>query len=784
MPFDFAFQISTSFSTQGNINSLVAQIDALGISNPRLAVKWSVGMLTLTYTNDLSPANFETIRMLVIQNDPTSNPINIIPFTYENSGTIKASVNGNVVTYLGINTGEIHISKDSQRHFSTIKEATDTIIAENTVFIVHPGTYVEQNPIILRNGCILKSQGIFENTIIVANNPSVNLITLGYQCLLKGLTIQGVKAAQGVYFNGAASGGLGRVSSIQECAFKDCLISIESDGQNGNGIVDTLYCEKTVIKPLTQNLSIGLFVHSKGILVSNVLSVFGVPGYFSINNGVYCTDTGSKLTILTNSMWFLGTAMLVDNGGMLEIGLITAGYCNVGLEVGSNGTTSQVVASQLFIQNSVSWDMNVLASDASISIHSGVMNDTKINNPNKITLNTIYHLTRYGKFYQSMTGNILLGSSREPSKLYAGEGHYDVDHVYILSNNNLEIGTFIDNTEGALSDTSPPFNMFQSTGANNCLYLGKQSNIVGFKVVVLTAAISNVSQNDMVYEYWNGSDWIEFTTCDFISQAPYYMTTSEFFCEVGSYHVNFGLTTATPFVTKVIGGKSAKWIRIRIVNALPSVPILQMLKPHPNSTEIDSDGFIRHFGDSRTVKKISIDYSDCFEMVSPTDQQVFVSDNLYIKRIKNSFPPSVSSGVSFTTTLPRDIDSSFPLKLSISFTGTSGSGNVFWRIRYACIEIGELVYTNALDAPTVGGDEKSTAFIQTVTTSNVSNVSDIKFPISHILVNKAGAGQTTLFVSIERDGTNLSDTYNGSANIYDVSLWGITWCEGTHLLGF
>jgi len=766
------------------LNTINSQIDAQ-ISIQRLSTSAIPGQISIDFASMPSPEEMGSISQIIASNDPYQTPIDVAMKTYSSMGIIHADVNGTTLSYLANRFNEIHISKDAQNNYSTIRAALDAETGENLVFIVHPGTYAENNPLVVRNGCVLRSDGIFENAIITANNPNSNLIDLGSKALVRGLTIQGTTGACGVYFDASASGGANYTSSVQECAFKNCLTAIEADGKNGSGIPDMLFCEKIKIMPTSQNLSRGLYAHAKGQIVSLVLGMFGVPGYFVINEGVKVDGAGSKISISSNSIWFLNKAMVVDNGGELEINLVTAGYNAIGLEVGSTGTTSIVNAAGLGISNSVAYDLNILPSDAIIQIHSGVLDDTKVNNPNNVTLNAIYHLVRYGKYYQNMTGNVLLGSSREPSKLYAGEGHYDVDRVYILSNSNLEAGSFVDNTTGALSDTAPPFDMFQGTAANNCVYIGRQLNPVGCKVYVNTACTSPVAHTDLAYEYWNGSTWVEFHVATYNSSAPFYTPTNGFPSTVGNYHVMFGLTSASPLAIKTINGKTAKWVRIRIINALSSIPTLEYMKPHPNSTEIGGDGFITHFGDSRVVRKISLEYADSYAASSPADQPMYMSDGLYINSIHNSYATGALNSVSFAITLPRNTDSSFPLKLVLNYAGSSNSaGNVLWRVRYDSTKSGSAVYRNTTDAPTTSANEKTATLVQAITAADTAVTSAIKFNICDILANLEGASQTTLWLVVERVGTDGSDTYGGSINVYDMSLSGVVWCEGTHLLGY
>lgn len=767
----------------GAITALNNDIDTNVVGITRLSTVIAYDMLTINFDNVPTPEQAGLIMYYIYINDPYTAPIDVTMRTIPGAGTINTtlSIDGNDVsiTYLGQRDNEIHISKDSQNKYSSITTALASETADNLIFVVHPGVYTENNPLTLRTGCVLHSAGTFENTSIVATNPNANIINLGAKCKLSGVTLAGATGASGVYFDASVSGGAGVVSTVQECSFNDCNVAVESDGKDGNGIPDTLFTEKIKIKPLSMNLSKGLYAHNKGQIITDILSVMGVPGYFTIGQGVSVRDVGSKITVMGGSLWFLNRALYVDNGGEIEIATITANYNNIGLEVGASGTTSNVSASMMKIKNSATYDMSVLANEANIEIHSGVLSDIKINNPNNVKLNSFYHLIRYGRYYMSMTGTILNGSSREPSEMYVGEGHYDIDRVYVLSNTNGEVGAWTDNTDGALSEDAPPFDMFSGTDVGNCAYIGRQTNPVGCILQVNTTCACSV--DDIIAEYWNGTTWVEFYTSVVKDASPCYTPSTYFLNTAGIYQVHFGLRTNSPLAIKVINGKSAKWVRFRVVNALPSVPQLEMMKPHPNSTEIDSDGFVKYFGDARIVQKLAFEYSDASGLGNAGDQSLYISKKVGITGTKNSFGPGVLSSVGFTVTVPRNTDTSFPLKLDISHSA-SQAGDVVLNVRYDHTDNGSTIYGNTVDAPESAPDEHLIS--QTVSATTTSKLTTISLDIRKLMPNIEGANQCVLWIALERDGTNPADTNAGSLNIHEVGIRSIAWSSGSHLLSY
>jgi hypothetical protein len=786
---DYPFKISDDFSTQPNIDALIVQVDIAVTDNTRTNTVWVVGLVTFTYQNPLTAANVQAIQNIIYADDPKSNPIGVQLMTFPGMTITCADVNGNTINYLGSRPSEIHISKDTQNDYTSIRAALDAHTGNDLIFIVHPGIYNENNPLPVRDGCVLVGYGTYENTVIIADNPNSDLITLGIGAKVENFTLRGATGARGLYFDAGASNGAGSTSVALMCTFEDCLTAVECDGNNvSSGTPDTLYIRETKIYPITMNTMYGICAHSKGKIISEVLFIDGISGSYNVGTGAYVSDMDSKITIALNSFTFLNKAIGIDGGGELEVTLITVRNCNIGVEIGSMGMMSMLCASGLQIKDSVQYDLNILSSDADITINSGSLNDLKFNNPNGVKISAIYNVYRYGKLYQQMTGNSLIGSSTEPSKLFAGEGYYDMNNVHILSNSNMEAGAFVDNTNAALDSAQPPYNLFQGTAVGNCVYIGRQTNPVGCKIQITTATSSAVPKSSFVFEYWSGTAWEELYTNTTYAVPPYYNMEDSFVSEANTYQIYFGIYGSDPALeSKTINGHNAKWVRIRVVTALPSIPQAHILVPHPNSILIGNDGFTTYFGDSRTISKLGLEYVDRIgNAATPGDQYMYLSKDVYMRFTKNSFLDSTTTGVTFAVTLPKNTDVSFPLKLTFSYAGSSATaGNVFWRVRYSsAVTSGAAIYQDSASAPSDTPDEKTKTILSPVTAIDTTISCVVKMSIEDVLVNLQGDKRQVLWLVLERDGADASDTYPGNANVFDMSLWTIACSEGIHLSGY
>ena len=710
------------------------------------------------------------------------------PYIDPGTKVINYQIDSTPYIYLGNQSNEIHISTETQSQYNTIIAAIAANNIPNTIFLLHPGTYVENNPITLPTGCALRAIGHSENTFIVAQNTNQTLLNLGLMTEVVGITFEGATGGTGIYLDCTLSGGMGKFSAVMECFVKNCYVGLESDGKNGSGAIDTLYVREIVISPTTMSLSKGVYCHSSGLVTGAGLSISGVPGYFTINDAIYCSDPGSKVAISVTSIWYCSNGLTLDNGADSEFALLTCKNNNVGILIGPDGNTTRLSVNSVEIKHSTTYDISIQATNATMEIHSGAVENFILNNPNNIVINAKYHIIRYGNTYQSMTGDILFGNIDAPTKLYVGEGHFNIDGVVILSGNNSETGTWVNNTSAALTAIPNTFSMFQSTTAGNCLYVGSTKNIPGVELDIVTATSSTTNLYDVIWEYFDGTNWDQINIMQTSFSKPYTNLTSNCLSYVGYFNIRFGITTATSMASTTINGFTAYWVRCRIVNALSSIPILQFVKIHPNSTLTDNDGFIEYFGNSRTIQLLPISFlSTKSSSTTPSSQSLYLSSDIGIDYTQNMFATGVFTRIALLIGIPRNFDTSFPLKLSLLFIGDSNtSGTVQWTVRWTFINSTSNVYHLSSSAPTTATNESNMIQNSTISAADTNNKQNFLLYLNQLMSNPPTDDINLCWIAIERNAVsgNTNDTYPGNVSIVDIKAYYICWSNGGHILSF
>jgi hypothetical protein len=784
---EYNFVISSSFPNGIEPYQLKEEFLTSNISSPCMFISTAHGNADIFFQDILSNADVEILGNVISHHVPLPQPIAAPAYVIPGTTVISHLIEGIEYKYLGNQTNEVHISKQTQGYYSSVKAALDAYSGQqNIVFLLHPGTYVEQNPLYIPPGCVLQAEGTAENTFVVAQDPTKDLIHLGPKAKLEAITFVGAAypGCRGVYFD-ASQSGQGILSAIFECFFIDCNIAIESDGKNSVSPIDTLFLRECLVVPNSVSIDTGVYCHGKAQVVSVSLNISAIPGYFGILNGVMSVDTGSKLSMTTSSIWYCDTAMYINNGGELESNLCTCNSNDTSVYIGADGVNTKLNGSLLNVQNSQTFDMDIQATDPDIDVQSGNFNPLKINNPNDITINAQFQSFQFGTFYRNILGNVVFGTKRFPSKIAIGEGTYDIDGVVAFTNSNLESGTWTDVTLSSISDGQPPYNFFQGTAPGNCFYIGRDDNTLGVKVQVLTPAVG-ANFTDIVWEYWDGTNWIEFDTFQSSATPPYYTVRGSFIGTADKYQIRFGLTSNSPLATKLLNTANKKWVRARIVNTLPSIPVAGYCKLHVNATEVDSDGFIEYYGNARQVDTLQ-DWNVVLMRdvnSSSTNNDIYLYDKLSLSG--KLFHKTTVDRIGISDYLPFEADLGFPFKIKFSCLGDNAiSGNVHFSALWGCSMDNSNVFTTSISATTYTptSHNYSNTTVQLLG-SGIEARGELELDFCSVISNPSDGKPDLVWVTIQRDSDSGNDTYNGNVILMQTNVIYVKWCSGGHLLSY
>lgn len=718
---------------------------------------------------------------IIANHSKPEDVIDVRVFKRKNSNTvIRTDDIGNEYIFDGSNPNIIKISKDGQYKYTSITQAiADHDGIENMAYIIYPGVYYEPNPLVLPDNCAIKGASSAANTKIIAINPNEKIIVPGKQCMIRDLMLIGAYGPNGAGISYDGSGELGLLSVCNKIMIINCCVGFES--YNGPNL---LVCTECIVAPGITPVQIAYGSYDGGRMVCNVTGLSGSPENM-IQTGYLCSGAESTMS---GSQWdvsYCNQGVYLDDNAYIATRGAFIRACNTGIYIGPNGTKSKLFAASALITHTIGNDMEVLPTDASIFIASGIINEQKILNVNNIPLNLSIQSTTEHTNTQLITGDLHIGAINRKASMYMGEGGKYSHSLVLLNNSNLEVGTFNDLTDNNKSENPLPVNLFNTTNVGECFYYGSNYPILGLYIEMTTAGTGPV--NACVMEYWNGNDWVHIPTMMNLAEEPYYNILTPYWQLNSNVDLRFGIKYQNNDMSlKTLNGYNKYWVRTRLTQSITSLPKVKIIKLHPTSLSIN-DGYIQQYGDSREIQKLSWDLNSMVKVSQNlNDNNLYLCNEIDIGHVNNGFPPSINSRIGFNDHLPYNIDTSFPIKVIMSCTGNVNStGVVRWLFKWKWTnENNDIYLENDTKPEECGGKSQIFDVTIPINTKNKQHTHEFKLNIEGYQARPQTGNSDILWLSIERSGESIEDTYLGEISIIHFSAFYIKWCSGGHISQF
>lgn len=508
----------------------------------------------------------------------------------------------------GSQDNEIIIDKFGQGDFTTIKAAIEyynnTSSTDGAVLIVRPGTYIEDNPLILPDRCNIKSRGTPGNTKIIAANNSAPLIILGKWCEVCGINTIG--PANNIAFQFNCSPAAGSFSKIEDCIIYNCDIGIDCYGDTSS-VRDTLLITCVLIHAASQNGTAAINIYDGGFLIANKLIITGTPPSYSWATGLSCVGSiNSSATIMTMTCQYCDKGVVI-NGGFYQNVTSAIQFNNIGLEIGPNADGKLIIANSR-LENNINLDLNILTNIVDLQIVSIFLSQDKINTPTDYVINMDQYTYRKGMTYEYMTGNISLGSHVVPTTTYFGSG-----------DNNILGGTFLLDNTAEIIAVQPDADTAVETGW--ILYIGRADPISGIYLE---------SDNSYNIEVWNSAAW----------ETIKYSVVDEFILIKKTAH------------TTTVDGNNLYWVRV-IFTAATTVNSIRFSE---NSSRISNNGVFHMLGAARVKRHISRTIKDWI-----------LGGAAAFTSIGFCMGINISTGfIVWNGSIPHDRDVSYPITINIA----------------------------------------------------------------------------------------------------------------------
>lgn len=663
------------------------------------------------------------------------------------------------------------------RPYKTLKYALSTI-TDNTVsntytIQIAPGVYIEENPIQLKPYVTVRGVGGLTVNIIEAANPSQALIVGSAETTMRYLTLSGATGAEAYLMNSA---GLGVVVDIK---IRDCQIGIMlshasavisasaiSASTTGSNVIDKLLCVtagslNTVNVVVGANADMTTYAHAIGSS-SNITIGQGLSAGSNTTNGLLAEDSATIICA--------------------DIGLTTPNYA-VRVKTGGH-----VRGNNVFVGDVSTYDIWQEDATGIVDFTAATINVQKlqITDWSNIIIDFVSRLEDNPGHHFTKTLNV--GVAEKGYESCFGEGFPTVRGMRIY---NYDNSTFTDVTDVAASPSGSTFTM--GTDIDDAVYVtwdlinsdtADYSKFFGLFNNVTTAMVEGAGSAQ--WEYWDGDSWELLTEMVTEARSPYYPSNGHSFEYTGLHNIRFNNHELNNHWAKSNPpgtGPSTYWLRFRITTAITTGPTIQYIKMHTNRTEINADGWLEYFGNARPIGRLPWDIGLLEPAVdSPSDQDVYLSDNLDVGRLENMFENATVDRSGFVGHLPFDFDTSCPIKLRVSMfsVGTSG-GNIRWVLRIAKSSDGDSVYETRQKAPPTAPEQTEIiSILPAPSTLNVQLTHEFEFDVSQMVSRRSSGFGDLLWITLERTGNHGDDTHNDDIAAISISAYYTRWCEGGH----
>jgi hypothetical protein len=711
----------------------------------------------------------------------------------------------------------IHVSK-SGGDFTTLAAAlasiTDNGPTNRYVILVYPGIYVENNPLPLKAYVAIMSVGTLATARITAQNDTANLFEAEN-------TPGGFMYIQDLAFNGVGVGyaGLSVTTPVlieaRNIAVFNCDKGFHID--NANCLVSI-----TEGRAYTASGTIDKYVHVESgelhVRGYNVIddSVVNTSFYLEgVNTKAHLSHLYSRSTNMTtgllaiNGCTVTGTDANAENGtdGIVIYGdnttvdfsaLSFRNMTNDSVRVENTGTNIKVAFFASEIRDAGRYSINVENPDCTL-IGNGLAELAKVN---AVSGSRFYaQIIDLAAFDEgtSIFGELKVGTPLNPVESVFGEGDSYTRGMLAFYWNETA-GSFT-NITSDLSDPTTAWTMPDVT-TDSAIYFASAifngTDVLkhyGIKMMIETAA--TLGGGSTVWEYWNGSSWVELHNMTRLSHGDYQSYAENIFDVAGSFQIRLD-----PLVVNATASDWAKndpisfgtplfWTRLRIGSTLTSAPTINQFKMSSNRIELNQDGFATMHGAARPRGTLAWTINNAQAWASsPGNQDLYALDSpdganfdLGVGRIENLFANGATDKVGLMMPVPEDMDTSGPMEVEVYYVADSNvAGNITYVSSKGITGVGEPMGFATNNAPTSIRDYEIVTAVIPVASNSAYTLLYMKMNVyfSKAIAQKDPDGSSDMLnLAIGRLGG--ADTYGGDTAIAQIRINYYKWALGGHI---
>jgi len=588
---------------------------------------------------------------------------------------------------------------DPGKPFLTIAAAIAAIPGPGHEIRVSPGTYQENNPLVIPSGCILTSSHGTMGWLgdVVTIEPLVNTANL--------IELSSASSVEGVTLIGPSSAGAAAVSYAGGNATTASTTNVGLKGQTG-GQGDGIMVQSTgsgKIISFEIRFKGGEFKNlmgvKGGILATESVHVPNVAGTNSIESVFYQDNTvNANLSRLQGQGCNTGNSNVTNvyrnNGGTGVFFSLNAFNASNGILLENDSYNVNIYSGLIDTSTALTTDPSITGASGKLYINASVNTNFNIGNPVWYTsdhflvyANDKNDKDAYQTAIQLQGGDLIIGNANQPHGAFFGNGtaisRSGSEYVFATSGNTstTEGSGLVDLSANALDKEEATTFTFNAIAADEAIYFcttrrDSANNLLkhyGYRTGHLTG---DSRDGEYVFEIWTGAAWTAINI-QAVNVDQGYNYATDVMWRGGDTHeyIIFGIDANTSWTLKTINSVNAYWSRIRIVTAPTSLPTLYHLQGLPDGGfQITRSGKQVFFGTAqfrRSIQSATSGLSFTGGVVNGT-QQVGTGADQYTHSLTNGTLDGAGDRIYWNIRIPEGTCSAFPYYIDIAYSIQAG----------------------------------------------------------------------------------------------------------------
>jgi hypothetical protein len=565
------------------------------------------------------------------------------------------------------------------------------VVSSGDVIMLRPGQYAEEG-LTLPQGVSIEGQGGWQVTEVGLHAAASDIMTVSDQSSIEGVSflVPSTAGLAGVRYVGVTD----PTFSIYNCNFY-------GDRGAGAGAGDGMVKQGAgkIIGAEIRGDRAGmnsLLRVSSGVLALESIHVPPDPFGGSIGAVALCEATGRfQLVDINAGNPNVTDVVRMDGGTAIIFGINTFNVQN-SVHITADGIKLEILGGKM--EQSVSGFavlVDPLLTGANSIVRITANHQPIYSYPPVVAANADFGLAffqegddlRYSE-QRSFGSDLALGFPERGSALYGGQGSPYGRGLYALTTDNTasptsDGGNFVDITAEAQSLTSSTFT-FQGTGAgHSILWCSQRLDVAsvqlkhwGLRLIQTTAG----SGGTYVFEVSAaGTNWTTMGVMAYSEDEEYRYSNDVFIRPDSVEIIHWGLDDNSAWTNRTINGQAGYWARVRIATTVTTAPVFETLWLAASYFETNDRGQRTATGLARwrdTLVGVGNIWSEGGSIANSTSA-VGSGGGLtgWTHEIDNSSMNVANEALYFQFTLPRGIDTSYPLSLKFYYqyaqTGTN-----------------------------------------------------------------------------------------------------------------